>query len=189
MNPVIRCGCAVLAVMLAGCASLYSGGQAPQQLPELEGVRSYQVTSCGQHGDGRQSLLVIQPQGTTSWRMLLLDPFGAPQARQIIEHGRWRNDGFLPPNPAARQLFASVLGQLAPRAGLSRVYPGMTVRREDGGEVFSQRQEMRWRIMPLSPSRESTGTGDGVLASWAVQLPDGAQWCIRRLEMAGEEGS
>ena len=87
--------------LLAGCALLQGVPPAPSTLPSLDGARQFRAMTCGENADGRQSLVVVQPLGPTAWRWLQLDAFGAPRARQIIENGQWRNDGFLPPNQSA----------------------------------------------------------------------------------------
>jgi hypothetical protein len=69
-------------------------------------------------------LLVLQAEGP-SLRWSLLDPLGVPLARQLLTAGAWHNDGLLPPNPEARELFAVLLFALSRDAGLTHSYqPG-----------------------------------------------------------------
>ena len=44
--------------LLAGCASLQGVPPAPSTLPPLDGARQFRAVTCGEHADGRQSLVV-----------------------------------------------------------------------------------------------------------------------------------
>lgn len=91
---------------LAACQSLPS----IQTLPSLNDALTLQVTDVS----GSNSLLIIEPVGVNEWRFVQVDALGAPMARQTLQNGQWRADGFLPPNPKARVLFSAVyafLGQ------------------------------------------------------------------------------
>ncbi|MBX9913829.1 MAG: hypothetical protein K2Y25_08025 [Pseudomonadaceae bacterium] len=77
-----------------------------------------------QAAEQRDWLLVLQAEGP-SLRWSLLDPLGVPLARQLLTAGAWHNDGLLPPNPEARELFAVLLFALSSEAGLEHNYqPG-----------------------------------------------------------------
>ena len=48
--------------LLAGCASLQGVPPAPSTLLPLDGARQFRAVTCGENADGRQSLVVVQPQ-------------------------------------------------------------------------------------------------------------------------------
>ena len=60
-------------------------------------------------GQSQDWLLVIQREGG-GIRWSMMDPLGIPQARQLLDGQQWQADGLLPPNPAARELFAAAPG-------------------------------------------------------------------------------
>jgi hypothetical protein len=59
-------------------------------------------------------------------RASLFDPLGVPLARQLLSDGEWRNDGLLPPNAEARELFAALLFALTPSEKLPASYAANT---------------------------------------------------------------
>ncbi|WP_239366149.1 hypothetical protein [Snodgrassella communis] len=97
----------LLMLSLNGCHSL----PVIDTLPVLTQTLSLQVTDA----DGSNSLLLIEPLTEQQWRFVQVDSLGAPVSRQILQRGRWHNDGFLPPNPQARQLFTAVYAYLGHR--------------------------------------------------------------------------
>lgn len=103
---------------LASCASR---PPLPAQLPTLALPMQLHVQR-EQAGQRQDWLLVIQ-QEDAHLRWSLLDLLGMPQARQMLQNGQWQADGLLPPNPAARELFAALLFALTPPAELQRAYP------------------------------------------------------------------
>jgi len=65
--------------------------------------------------------VVMQKQGDSlHWRRFNL--LGAPDARQILQDGRWRNDGFILPNKEARELFGALLFAWTSSADLPLAY-------------------------------------------------------------------
>ena len=100
-----------------------------------------------------------------------LDAFGAPRARQIIENGQWRNDGFLPPNPSASLLFAGLMTRLVPSGAMGRVFPQLQVQHQGDTERFMQGNILRWQIRTLG----AAGPG------WELMLPGAETWCIHPL--------
>lgn len=76
-----------------------------------------------QDGQRQDWLLVIQREGD-GIRWSLMDPLGIPLARQKLIDGAWHADGFLPPNPQARELFAALLFALSPSPQVLANYPG-----------------------------------------------------------------
>ena len=93
-------------------------------------------------GQSQDWLLVIQDEGT-ALRWSLLDPLGIPLSRQRLLDGGWQNDGLLPPNPEARELFAALLFALAPADQLVRQYP--QARTQGNRRLFDDRQPA-WRV-------------------------------------------
>lgn len=105
-------------LLLSACAA---HPPLPAQLPALELPQQLHVE---REQDGRRQdwLLVVQAEeGRLRWS--LLDLLGIPQARQLLDGQQWQADGLLPPNPAARELFAAVLFALTPPEQLPQLYP------------------------------------------------------------------
>lgn len=95
----------------------------PQDVPQLSAPLPLTLHIQRQHAAERQDwLLVLQAEGQ-SLRWSLLDPLGVPLARQLLTAGEWQNDGLLPPNPEARELFAALLFALSSEAAVARNYP------------------------------------------------------------------
>lgn len=94
-----------------------------------------------QNAERRDWLLVVQAEGE-ALRWSLFDPLGVPLARQLLEHGEWRNDGLLPPNAEARELFAALLFALTTDNALS-AYPEGSWQRDADGQ---RRLNPDWRI-------------------------------------------
>lgn len=94
-----------------------------------------------QAGATQDWLLVVQAEGE-ALRWSLLDPLGMPLARQLLEHGEWRNDGLLPPNAEARELFAALLFALTADDALQAYPAGSWQRGADG----QRRLNPNWRI-------------------------------------------
>lgn len=94
-----------------------------------------------QAGATQDWLLVVQAEGE-ALRWSLFDPLGMPLARQLLEHGEWRNDGLLPPNAEARELFAAQLFALTADDAL-QAYPADSWQRGADGQ---RRLNPNWRI-------------------------------------------
>ncbi|MBD9413004.1 hypothetical protein IB234_00415 [Pseudomonas sp. PDM16] len=94
-----------------------------------------------QSAEQRDWLLVIQAEGE-ALRWSLFDPLGVPLARQLLEHGEWRNEGLLPPNAEARELFAALLFALTTDDALAAYPAGSWQRGADG----QRRLNPDWRI-------------------------------------------
>lgn len=73
-------------------------------LPLLNEPLTFQITDQ----DERNSMLIVEPYADGQWRFVQVDSLGAPVSRQILHQGKWRNDGFLPPNAKAQKLFTAV---------------------------------------------------------------------------------
>ncbi|PIT23582.1 hypothetical protein BGI37_12380 [Snodgrassella alvi] len=94
----------ILMFGLHGCHSV----PVIDSLPVLKQTLSLQVTDA----DGSNSLLLIEQLTAQQWRFVQVNSLGAPVSRQTLQQGKWHNDGFLPPNPKARQLFTAVYAYL-----------------------------------------------------------------------------
>ncbi|WP_095162129.1 hypothetical protein [Pseudomonas sp. Irchel 3F5] len=105
--------------LLSACASR---APLPAQVPALTLPMQLHIQR-EQAGERQDWLLVIQREDA-SLRWSLLDLLGIPQARQLLNQGQWHADGLLPPNPAARELFAALLFALTPAEQLQALYPG-----------------------------------------------------------------
>jgi hypothetical protein len=128
-----------LMLLLGACAGRTP---VPASSPELtaELPISLQIERT-QSAEQRGWLLVIQAEGQ-ALRWSLFDPLGVPLARQLLEHGEWRNDGLLPPNAEARELFAALLFALTTDDALSTYPEGSWQRGADG----QRRLNPDWRI-------------------------------------------
>lgn len=122
-------------LLLTACASK---PPLPEQLPPLALPMQLHVQR-EQAGERQDWLLVIQREDQRL-RWSLLDLLGIPQARQLLDQGQWQADGLLPPNPAARELFAALLFALTPEQQLQRLYP---VARQQGSQRWL---DTRWRV-------------------------------------------
>lgn len=113
MKPLMLLACALLLTACAARTPLPAASPALQQPLPI----SLQVSTA----DGQDWLLVIQAEGR-ALRWSLFDPLGVPLARQSLVDGAWHNDGLLPPNAAARELFAALLFALTPADELGQAY-------------------------------------------------------------------
>ncbi|WCD79989.1 DUF3261 domain-containing protein [Pseudomonas sp. TUM22785] len=132
-----------LCLLLAACAARTP---VPERPPRLELPQSLQVQRQAD-GEVRDWLLVVQAEGP-ALRWSLFDPLGVPLSRQLLQDGSWRNDGLLPPNDEARELFAALLYALAPVEALQPAYAGIEQRIATDG-----RRELagRWSIAYRAP--------------------------------------
>lgn len=128
-----------LTLLLGACAG---HTPVPASSPELTaGLPISLQIERTQNTEQRDWLLVVQTEGQ-ALRWSLFDPLGVPLARQLLEHGEWRNDGLLPPNAEARELFAALLFALSADDALS-VYPEGSWQRDADGQ---RRLNPDWRI-------------------------------------------
>lgn len=133
----------LLGLLLGACASRTP---LPAVAPGLSLPLSLHIQRT-QAGASADWLLVVQAEGT-ALRWSLFDPLGVPLARQLLEHGLWRNDGLLPPNAEARELFAALLFALTPGAELAHSYPRGDWQLAGAGQ---RRLEPHWRIDYRAP--------------------------------------
>lgn len=131
-----------LVLLLGACAG---HTPVPAHRPQLvvELPLSLQIERV-QRGEQRDWLLVIQAEGQ-ALRWSLFDPLGVPLARQLLEHGEWRNDGLLPPNAEARELFAALLFALTRDADLPSYPAGSWQRVADGQRLLNPDWRIRYR--------------------------------------------
>lgn len=105
---LMRLGMVLMLFMVTACQTL----PRIEGLPPLSNALTLQVSEQN-NGLLQHSLLIIEPQSEQKWRFIQVDALGAPMARQILQHGKWVNDGFLPPNRQASILFSAVYAYLA----------------------------------------------------------------------------
>ena len=135
MKPLLSLFVLCACLLLGACASK---APLPEPLPPLALPMQLHVQR-EQAGERQDWLLVIQREDQRL-RWSLLDLLGIPQARQLLDQGQWQADGLLPPNPAARELFAALLFALTPEAQLQQLYPG--ARQQDQRRWLSE----RWQV-------------------------------------------
>lgn len=136
---MLRVALLVMTLLLSACAG---HTPVPASSPALTATLpiSLQIERM-QSAEQRDWLLVIQAEGE-ALRWSLFDPLGVPLARQLLEHGEWRNDGLLPPNAEARELFAALLFALTADDALTAYPEGSWQRGADG----QRRLNPAWRI-------------------------------------------
>ncbi|OZI23791.1 hypothetical protein CAL26_10240 [Bordetella genomosp. 9] len=166
----------VLALLwLTGCASV---PPTPVSQAELGLPRRAHV-SLQAPGQARQdALLVVQAEGPDATRWSMFDPLGMPMARQILQDGKWRNDGFMRPNAQASELFSAILFAWTPQASLASAYAGKTWRQgatADGGRerVMEDDCNVRWRV---------TWPAGGPADTFAITTGGGTTWRVEPLK-------
>lgn len=159
------------ALVLSACGtsgSLPPALTLPQPMPQARWFQAVQTDAAGQAVQA--TLLAVEPfagEGCPDvrpqycLRFVQTDALGAPVSRQILSAaGRWANDGFLPPNPQARRLFAAVAQQhgfaaYADTAAddgrtVSRQKQRLwTVQQENGRHVYLFPDQTRWQVSPI----------------------------------------
>jgi len=113
----------------------------PQEVPPLQLPMTLHVQR-EQAGQSQDWLLVIQREDQRL-RWSLMDLLGIPQARQLLADGQWQADGLLPPNPAARELFAALLFALTPTQRLTALYPA--AQQQDNRRWLGERWQVSYR--------------------------------------------
>lgn len=133
-----------LCLLLGACAT---HSPVPERAPQLVAALPLSLhIQREQAGEQRDWLLVLQAEGD-ALRWSLLDPLGMPLARQLLLDGAWHNDGLLPPNAEARELFAALLFALTPAESLSSTYPA------GSWQLAADRRQFvpQWRIDYRAP--------------------------------------
>jgi hypothetical protein len=165
-------GMAMCLAWLAGCAS---APPTPVSSNDLNLPRRIHVTLQAAGQPRQDALLVVQAEGPDATRWSLFDPLGMPMARQILQDGKWRNDGFMRPNAQASDMFSAMLFAWAPAASLPSAYAGQDWHdgpTPDGGRerVMNDDCNLRWRIVwpPGAPADTfAIRTGGGT--TWQVE--------------------
>ncbi|MDH1008634.1 hypothetical protein N5J43_17960 [Pseudomonas nicosulfuronedens] len=132
------------ALLLAGCAQ---HAPLPSAMPSLSTPMQLHIQREQGHASQLSTqdwLLVIQQEGA-ALRWSLIDPLGIPLSRQLLREGEWSNDGLLPPNPEARELFAVLLFALTPEGELASRYPAKDYRSDDPERHLQQRWKITYR--------------------------------------------
>lgn len=164
-------------LLLASCA----GPRAlPLNMPDLSLPRTAHIVEYAQGKPVQDSVLVTQQEQAGAQRWSLFDPLGLPLARQILQDGRWRNDGFLPPNAAAQILFSALIFAWTPESELASAYPAGSWNQAavaGGGHQRQLRQNgnVRWTITWQANSPADT---------FSIHTADGAQWLVSPLKEA-----
>ncbi|MCY1263957.1 hypothetical protein PSJE_21710 [Pseudomonas jessenii] len=119
VTGVMRFLLLAVALLLSACA-----GRAPlpEQNPDLPLPLQLHIQLL--QPDDRQDWVLVIQREETGIRWSMMDLLGIPQARQKLIDKTWESDGFLPPNPQARELFAALLFALTPQEELAANYPG-----------------------------------------------------------------
>ncbi|MCU1718385.1 hypothetical protein [Pseudomonas sp. 5P_3.1_Bac2] len=145
-----------LGLLLSACVSQTP---LPQQMPSWPAPLPLSLHVQRISSEATQSWwLVLQDEGGVL-RASLFDPLGVPLARQQLLAGQWHNDGLLPPNAEARQLFSALLFALSEPAQLAQLYPaGNWQVLADG----SRRLAPNWQVQYRSALLFSLQAGSGL---------------------------
>jgi len=125
--------------------------------------------------------VVVQCEGD-ALRWLRFDFLGVPDARQLLENGRWRNDGFIASNREAREMFAALLFAWMQNADLDAAYGAGHWLYRDAGDDDSAYAEMdlltdssdlkpRWTVIWPDVDQEDVFT--------ILRHKDGIRWEVR----------
>lgn len=159
------CALALAITLLTACAS--SLPPVPTTPLTLELPRKLHVVRAGEPAS--DAILIVQADGRgTRWS--LFDPLGAPRARQILQDGQWRNDGFAPPNDAARGLFAALIFAWTPATELAARYGQANVRLDSRGRALTMH------------GRDLIAITQGAAGELHIRLDDGASWRVSPLK-------
>jgi len=179
----------LLLVFLTGCAThtlpvpaTHTLGSGVLQLPRRVVVTEVRPVAAPTPFIIRPLWQVVVQQESETLRWLRFNLLGAPDARQILENGRWRNDGFISPNPEAREMFAALLFAWMQNADLDEAYGVGRWLYRDSGDDDSYYAEMdlligvadampRWTVIWPDAKQEDTFT--------IVRHKDGVRWEVR----------
>ena len=134
-----------LCLLLGACAARTP---VPAEIPTLSSPLPLSLQIQRDHGEEQLSWLLVVQQEGQALRWSLFDPMGVPLARQRLLDGAWHNDGLLPPNAEARELFAALLFALTPDAALPGAYPAKDWAHMTDG---LRRLNPNWRIRYRAP--------------------------------------
>jgi len=149
---------AALFVTLTGCAAHTPPTPHDLQADRLRLPRQVLVTEISPDNAIASSWLIVAQSENQAVRWSRFNLLGAPDARQILENGRWRNDGFIAPNAQARELFAALLFAWTSQTGLDTDYGATHWRvigsddptQRDGFSIVRLKNGVRWDVRPVS---------------------------------------
>jgi len=147
----------LLALLLSACAQQ---APLPAQAPRLDLPLQLHVQR-EQAGQTQDWFLVLQQEGP-ALRWSLIDPMGIPVARQLLTGNQWQNDGLLPPNPEARELFAALLFALTPAEQVSAYYPEADWQQQAQQRRLMEAGAARWRVDYQQPLNFQLSTQTGL---------------------------
>ncbi|WMD22892.1 DUF3261 domain-containing protein [Achromobacter seleniivolatilans] len=163
---------ALTLALLAGCAG---APPVPARDARFTVPRQLHVVQSAAGQPQQDTLLVVQREGA-ALRWSLFDPMGVPQARQMLEHGQWRNDGFLRPNGQARNLFAALIFAWTPEQDLDAAYGAGAWRSRAIGagaeRTLQDRGAARWTVRWTQASQPDV---------FSITNTDGVTWQIEPL--------
>lgn len=136
---------ASLCLLLAACAARTP---LPARSPELAAPLPLALQVQRAQTDSQQTWWLVLQEEQGALRASLFDPLGVPLARQLLQAGQWQDDGLLPPNSEARELFSALLFALTPPAALPGHYPAGDWRNLAGGQRWLN---PGWRIGYRAP--------------------------------------
>jgi len=175
LPSALRAACVALALaLLAGCAG---APPVPARAIGFTLPRQLHVIQASPGQPTQDTLLVVQREAAAT-RWSLFDPMGVPQARQMLEDGRWRNDGFLRPNGQARDLFAALMFAWTPQADLDAAYGAGAWRASRAADGSAQRQLLQ-RGQPRWTVRWPADARDGALE---IRDAAGTLWRVAPLK-------
>lgn len=142
MKPLLL---ASLCLLLAACAARTP---LPERLPALATPLPLALQVQREQAGQQQTWWLVLQAEQGALRVSLFDPLGVPLARQSLQAGHWQDDGLLPPNAEARELFSALLFALTPAAALPEHYPPRHWRSLTGGQRWLN---PGWRIGYRAP--------------------------------------
>ena len=149
--------------LLASCASLVP---VPVDA-DIPGLPLMLLVTQDTEAGAEKICLSCKPTARTRWS--LLDALGAPRARQILQNGKWRNDGFLPPNAQARALFSALVFAWTPTEHLAARYG-----------IDNLRVAANTRTLSRNGRAIATVVGTP-LSKLEIHLNGGARWTVTSL--------
>jgi len=181
----------LLLVLFTGCAThtppvpaIHTFNPESLQLPRRVFVAEIKATAASTPFIIEPLWQVVVQQEGEALRCLRFDLLGAPDARQVLENGRWRNDGFIHPNSEAREMFAALIFAWMQKADLDAAYGADRWRHRNSVDIDSNYVEMdllsdvvsnspRWTVIWSNAVQEDCFT--------IVRLKDGVRWEVRPL--------